>query len=68
MIGSHRSRHTKYSCKSHRCETTEVGFIYGRKAKYSKQQKVQACEDYLSGTKSASQIAKELEMGREDAF
>lgn len=36
----------------------------GRKAKYNKQQKVQACEDYLSGTKSASQIAKELEMGK----
>lgn len=32
--------------KSHRCETTEVGFIYGRKAKYSKQQKVQACEGF----------------------
>lgn len=36
----------------------------GRKAKYNKQQKVQVCEDYLSGTKSASQIAKELEMGK----
>lgn len=36
----------------------------GRKAKYSKQQKVQACEDYLNGTKSARQIAKELNMGK----
>ena len=34
----------------------------GRKAKYTKQQKVQACEDYLNGGKSASQIAKELNM------
>ena len=36
----------------------------GRKAKYSKEQKVQACEDYLNGRKSASQIAAELNMGR----
>lgn len=28
----------------------------GRKAKYTKEQKVQACEDYLSGRKSAGQI------------
>ena len=34
----------------------------GRKAKYSAKQKVQACEDYLSGKKSASQIARELGM------
>jgi transposase-like protein len=32
----------------------------GRKAKYSTKQKVQACEDYLSGRKSARQIAREL--------
>lgn len=36
----------------------------GRKAKYTKQQKVQACEDYLNGVKSASQIAKELNMSK----
>ena len=36
----------------------------GRKAKYSAEQKIQACEDYLSGKKSAKQIAKELEMGQ----
>lgn len=36
----------------------------GRKAKYTKQQKVQACEDYLNGAKSASQIAKELNMSK----
>ena len=34
----------------------------GRKAKYSYEQKVQACEDYLSGRKSATQIAQELSM------
>lgn len=34
-----------------------------RNAKYSKEQKVQACEDYLNGIKSALQIATELNMG-----
>jgi len=34
----------------------------GRKAKYSPEQKVIACEDYLSGRKSAAQIARELGM------
>jgi transposase-like protein len=34
----------------------------GRKAKYSYEQKVQACEDYLNGKKSSSQIAAELSM------
>ena len=32
----------------------------GRKAKYTKEQKVQACEDYLSGRKSSEQIKIEL--------
>lgn len=36
----------------------------GRKAKYTKEQKVQACEDYLNGTKSAKQIAIELNMSK----
>lgn len=36
----------------------------GRKAKYTKQQKVQACEDYLSGRKTAIQISVELNMGK----
>ena len=36
----------------------------GRKAKYTKQQKVKACLDYLNGTKSALQIARELAMGK----
>ena len=36
----------------------------GRKAKYTKEQKVQACEDYLSGRKSAEQIKIELNMGK----
>lgn len=36
----------------------------GRKAKYSTKQKVQACEDYLSGRKSAVQISRELGMGK----
>ena len=34
----------------------------GRKTKYSYEQKVQACEDYLNGRKSASRIAQELSM------
>ncbi len=33
----------------------------GRKAKYTKKQKIQACKDYLSGKKSAKQIALELD-------
>lgn len=33
-----------------------------RKVKYTLEQKVQACEDYISGNKSAVQIAKELNM------
>ena len=36
----------------------------GRKAKYTFEQKVKACEDYLSGVKSASEIAKELNMSK----
>ena len=36
----------------------------GRKAKYSTEQKIQACIDYLSGQKSAAQIAHELNMGK----
>jgi len=36
----------------------------GRKAKYSYEQKVQACEEYLNGKKSASQIAMDLNMGK----
>ena len=34
----------------------------GRKAKYTVEQRVKACEEYLSGEKSATQIAIELEM------
>lgn len=33
-----------------------------RKSKYTSEQKVKACGEYLSGAKSASQIAKELKM------
>ena len=36
----------------------------GRKAKYTPEQKVQACEDYLSGRKSAAEIARQLDMGK----
>lgn len=36
----------------------------GRKAKYTVNQKVQACTDYLSGKKSAKQIARELNMSK----
>lgn len=39
-------------------------FYIGRKTKYTKEQKVQACEDYLSGRKSAEQIKIELNMGK----
>ena len=39
-------------------------FYMGRKAKYTKEQKVKACKDYLSGRKSASKIAIELNMGK----
>ncbi len=35
----------------------------GRNNKYSFEQKVQACEDYLSGRKSAVEIARQLNMG-----
>ena len=36
----------------------------GRKSNYLPEQKVQACEDYLSGRKSAVQIAQQLNMGK----
>lgn len=36
----------------------------GRKLKYLPEQKVQACEDYLSGRKSATEIARQLGMGK----
>ena len=36
----------------------------GRKAKYTKEQKVQACEDYLNGKKTTRQIAVELNMSK----
>lgn len=36
----------------------------GKKQKYSQEQKIQACTDYLSGTKSAIQIARELKMSK----
>lgn len=36
----------------------------GRKAKYTSEQKIQACEDYLSGRKSALVIARQLNMGK----
>ena len=36
----------------------------GRKAKYTVEQKVKACEEYLSGKKSAKKIACELGMGK----
>lgn len=34
----------------------------GRKPKYSKEEKIQACINYLSGTRSAIEIAQELKM------
>lgn len=36
----------------------------GRKAKYTLEQKVKACEDYLSGKKSMIEITRELSMGK----
>lgn len=41
------------------------GFYYGKKAKYTADQKVQACVDFLSGKKSASEIVRELDMGKQ---
>lgn len=38
-------------------------FIMPRKSKYTVEQKVKACEEYISGSKSAKQIANELHMG-----
>lgn len=36
----------------------------GRTAKYTCEQKLQACKDYLSGIKSAEEIAQDLSMGK----
>ena len=36
----------------------------GRKAKYTYEEKLEACGEYLSGKKSASEIAQELQMGK----
>ena len=36
----------------------------GRKAKYTFEQKLKAVQDYLSGKKSAAEIASELDMGK----
>lgn len=38
----------------------------GRKAKYSQEQKLQACINYFSGKKSVVQISAELQMGKRD--
>ena len=45
----------------------EVGFFLSRKLKYTQEQKLKACQDYLSGIKSATQIARELNMGKRGA-
>ncbi|MGN1399840.1 MAG: transposase [Erysipelotrichaceae bacterium] len=36
----------------------------GRREKYTKEQKIQACEDYLSGRKSAAEIVSDLNMSK----
>lgn len=36
----------------------------GRKSKYTAEQKIKASQDYLNGTKSAIQIAIQLNMGK----
>ena len=41
----------------------EVGFIMGRKLKVSYEDKIKACEDYLSGKSSAREIAEWLNLG-----
>jgi len=41
----------------------EVGFFMA-KPKYTSEQKIKACEDYLSGEKSANKLAKELNLGK----
>ena len=38
-----------------------------RKAKSTKEQKVQAYEDYLNGRKSVKQIKSELSMGKSES-
>lgn len=42
----------------------EVGFIMSRKSRYSPEEKIKACIDYMSGTASASDIARRLCMGK----
>lgn len=41
----------------------EVGFFMP-KSKFSTEQRVQACQEYISGEKSAAQIANELNLGK----
>lgn len=42
----------------------EVGFFMS-KSKFSKEQRIQACQEYISGKKSAIQIASELNLGKQ---
>lgn len=35
------------------------------KSKFSTEQKIQACREYISGEKSATQIANELNLGKQ---
>lgn len=42
----------------------EVGFFMS-KSKFSTEQKIQACREYISGEKSATQIANELNLGKQ---
>lgn len=42
----------------------EVGFFMS-KSKFSAEQKIQACREYISGEKSATQIANELNLGKQ---
>ena len=61
MIRSPKGRQYKYT----KCTALLLGgFIMGRKAKYTFEQKLKAVQDYLSGKKSASDIAFELGMGK----
>lgn len=42
----------------------EVGFFMS-KPKFSKEQRIQACQEYISGKKSATEIANELNLGKQ---
>lgn len=46
----------------------EVGFFMSRKKRFTKEQKIKACEEYLAGLKSATQIGIELEISKNSKY